>query len=67
MKPLKKQGIQGSVVGGGRIIRDDKSLTMSVFGYSKTFGRSPGCNEASAEILRAEFPEYSVTWSDEGY
>ena len=55
------------VVGGGRIERDDERKTISVYGYSKTFGRCPGCNERTAIILREEFPEYEVTWSDDGY
>ena len=54
-------------VGGGRIKRDDASKTISVYGYSKTFGRSPGCNEATAEMIRAALPGYRVDWSDEGY
>jgi phosphohistidine phosphatase len=55
------------VVGGGRIARDDERKTISVYGYSKTFGRCPGCNERTAIILREEFPEYETTWSDDGY
>ena len=55
------------VVGGGRIERDDEAKTMSVYGYSKTFGRCPGCNERTAIILREAFPEYETTWRDDGY
>ena len=40
---------------------------MSVYGYSKTFGRCPGCNERTAIILREAFPEYETTWRDDGY
>ena len=60
--PLKF-GIRGVVVGGGRIKRDDASKTISVYGYSKTFGRSPGCNEATAEMIRGALPGYRVYWS----
>ena len=65
--PLKALGIHVRVVGGGRIKRDDAAKTISVYGYSKTFGRSPGCNEATAEMIRAALPGYRVDWSDEGY
>ena len=46
---------------------DDEAKTMSVYGYSKTFGRCPGCNERTAIILREAFPEYETTWRDDGY
>ena len=65
--PLKALGIHVRVVGGGRIKRDDAAKTISVYGYSKTFGRSPGCNEATAEMIRGALPGYRVDWSDEGY
>ena len=65
--PLKALGVHVRVVGGGRIKRDDAAKTISVYGYSKTFGRSPGCNEATAEMIRAALPGYRVDWSDEGY
>ena len=65
--PLKALGVHVRVVGGGRIKRDDATKTISVYGYSKTFGRSPGCNEATAEMIRAALPGYRVDWSDEGY
>ena len=60
-------GVHVRVVGGGRIKRDDAAKTISVYGYSKTFGRSPGCNEATAEMIRAALTGYRVDWSDEGY
>jgi phosphohistidine phosphatase len=65
--PLKALGIHVRVVGGGRMNRDDAAQTISVYGYSKTFGRSPGCNEATAEMVRAALPGYRVDWSDGGY
>lgn len=42
--------------------------SAEVYGYSKTFGRTPGCNEKTAEILRANCPGLArVDWSDKGY
>ena len=70
MQKLKKRHgdvVVGSVIGGGRISRDPKLQMISVYGYSKTFGRCAGCNERSAGILRAQYPDYEVSWSDEGY
>ena len=64
---LRPLGIQVRVVGGGRARRDDAARTISIYGYSKTFGRSPGCNERTAAIVRGELPGYQVDWSDEGY
>lgn len=60
------------VIGGGRIIRDDRGETgdIRVYGYSKTFGRVPGCNERAARMITddtSEFASYAVSWSDDGY
>jgi phosphohistidine phosphatase len=39
-----------------------------VYGYSKTFGKTPGCNEKTADIIRANCPGLArVDWSDQGY
>jgi len=102
MKKLSKKGLQGTVIGGGRIIRDSSKKvsyamsknklnsehdciviklmfsplpftpsplfqTISVYGYSKTFGRCAGCNEQSANILERAYPGFKIDWSDEGY
>jgi len=61
------------VLGGGRIERadvgDEDGPRVFVFGYSKTFGRAPGCNERAAEMVRrcGAFEGYRVSWSDDGY
>ena len=64
---LHPLGIHVRVIGGGRIARQESNKTISVYGYSKTFGRSPGCNERTAGIIREVLPGYEVTWSDAGY
>ena len=66
------KGVVGRVVGGGRIRFDPDDVaspSAAVWGYSKTFGRTPGCNERTAEIIRRECPRFQnrVEWSDEGY
>jgi phosphohistidine phosphatase len=70
-------GVVGRVIGGGRIRfgdgngdggGGDRAASAEVYGYSKTFGRTPGCNEKTAEILRANCPGLThVDWSDNGY
>ena len=70
MDKLERQGlnqVEGHVIGGGRIEYYPKKKTVSIYGYSKTFGRAKGCNERSAEIVRRSFPDYNVTWSDDVY
>jgi len=60
-------GVRGHVIGGGRIVFDPERKYVSIYGYSKTFGRAPGCNEESAAIVRRAMPGHQVEWSDEGY
>lgn len=58
--------VVGRVIGGGRI-RFEEGMA-EVYGYSKTFGRTPGCNEKTAEIIRANCPGLTLLeWSDKGY
>ena len=67
MKKLAPLGIQGTVIGGGRVSLDHKAKKCAIWGYSKSFGRAKGCNERSAEQVREAYPDYEVTWSDDGY
>ena len=70
MDKLESQGltqVEGHVIGGGRIEYYPKDKTVSIYGYSKTFGRAKGCNKRSCEIVKAAFPDHEVTWSDDGY
>ena len=62
-----RMDVKGRVVGGGRIVLRSATRTIDVYGYSKTFGRSPGCNEHSADLIRAAYDGFAVTWSDKGY
>lgn len=66
---LEPYGISCRVIGGGRIRRDSQNNVIDVYGFSKTFGRSPGCNERTADIVRSFVRgTYRVRWSDaEGY
>ena len=59
--------VRGRVVGGGRIKYDAQARTVSIYGYSKSFGRAPGCNERSAKMVSKAMPDAKVEWSDTGY
>ena len=64
----KTKGCVGRVIGGGRIRFDKEAGACEVYGYSKTFGRTPGCNEKTADIIRKNCLEFKrVDWSDSGY
>jgi len=71
MRELKEElggkGVRGRVLGGGRVRHDAESKRAFVYGYSKTFGRTPGCNERAAVIIEREFDGYETGWSDDGY
>ena len=68
-RELARLGVDatGRVVGGGRCERDDAAKTIKVYGYSKTFGRTPGCNERACAMIQEAFTGYQATWSDDGY
>lgn len=65
-------GVDGTGAGAARATGDGErgggGGSAMVYGYSKTFGRTPGCNEKTAEIIRANCPGLArVDWSDKGY
>ncbi|KAG2455301.1 PHP14 phosphatase, partial [Polypterus senegalus] len=61
----KLGGFDCECLGGGRIQHDSQKKKIHVYGYSVGFGRA---NHAVAtEKLKARYPDYEVTWADEGY
>jgi len=58
-------GVKVECIGGGRIQRDDSKNSIEVFGYSQGYGKAD--HSVTAELLKAKFPGYVITWSDEGY
>ena len=58
--------LNGRVIGGGRITCDHERKTVSVFGYSRTFGRAPGCNKRTAGLISTHL-QYEVSWTEDGY
>lgn len=53
------------VTGGGRIKKDDRAKSISIYGYSYGFGRAE--HSVAADLCATTYPDYKVDWSDEGY
>ncbi|EGD80181.1 hypothetical protein PTSG_10862 [Salpingoeca rosetta] len=51
--------------GGGRIEVDKDEGSILVYGYSVAFGRAN--HQTTVDILKQRFPEYTITFSNEGY
>mmetsp|Transcript_12763 Transcript_12763/g.20647 ORF Transcript_12763/g.20647 Transcript_12763/m.20647 type:complete len:322 (-) Transcript_12763:545-1510(-) len=69
---LTSHGIEAKVLGGGRITRhhlrkSKKSGLISIFGYSRTYGRCEDCNKKACDFIAASNPNYVVRWSNHGY
>ncbi|XP_067833424.1 14 kDa phosphohistidine phosphatase [Heptranchias perlo] len=62
---IEKLGLHCECQGGGRIKHNSREKMIHVYGYSMGFGRAK--HEITTQILKAEYPDYSVTWADEGY
>lgn len=70
IKDLEKTGIhkpKTKCLGGGRIKFDSNEKSISVYGYSNAYGRYDGQHEKTVEILKKFYPDYNITWSNEGY
>jgi len=55
------------VTGGGRINLDETYKTISIFGYSYSFGLAN--HQISKEVILSDprYQDYEVTWSNDGY
>ncbi|XP_048448268.1 14 kDa phosphohistidine phosphatase-like isoform X2 [Rhincodon typus] len=62
---IQKQGLQCECQGGGRINHNSAKKTIHVYGYSMGYGRAK--HEITTELLKAKYPDYNVTWANEGY
>ncbi|XP_032993555.1 14 kDa phosphohistidine phosphatase [Lacerta agilis] len=62
---LSRLGFKCECRGGGRISRQSSSRRIHVYGYSVGFGRAE--HSVATEKLSATFPDYEVTWADDGY
>ncbi|XP_043077684.1 14 kDa phosphohistidine phosphatase [Puntigrus tetrazona] len=58
-------GLDCECLGGGRIKHDSAAKKIHVYGYSMGFGRAK--HSVSTEKIKTHYPDYEVTWADEGY
>ncbi|XP_043527794.1 sex-regulated protein janus-A-like [Frieseomelitta varia] len=58
-------GLRAKCLGGGRIEHDPDEKTIKVYGYSQGFGKAD--HEVSVSLLRTQYPDYTITFSDDGY
>ncbi|XP_037401965.1 14 kDa phosphohistidine phosphatase isoform X1 [Pygocentrus nattereri] len=58
-------GVDCECVGGGRIKHDSAEKKIHVYGYSMGFGRAN--HAVSTEKLKVRYPDYEITWANEGY
>ena len=54
-------------LGGGRIKFEPEEKNIFVYGYSNAYGRYEGQHEKTVEILKKFYPDFNITWSNEGY
>ncbi|XP_066837116.1 14 kDa phosphohistidine phosphatase isoform X1 [Anser cygnoides] len=62
---LERQGLDCECLGGGRISHQHEEKKIHVYGYSVGFGRAN--HSVTTEKLKAKYPDYEITWADEGY
>ncbi|XP_004593494.2 14 kDa phosphohistidine phosphatase isoform X2 [Ochotona princeps] len=62
---LQKQGYECECLGGGRISHQSQDRRIHVYGYSMGFGRAQ--HSVTTEKIKAQYPDYEVTWADDGY
>ncbi|XP_057325956.1 14 kDa phosphohistidine phosphatase-like [Microplitis mediator] len=58
-------GLDTECVGGGRINHNAPAKTIKVYGYSQGFGKAD--HTIAVGLLKKKYPDYEITWSDEGY
>lgn len=57
--------LDSECIGGGRIRHEPQQKKIKVYGYSQGFGKAD--HEISVAILKEVYPDYEITWTDEGY
>ncbi|KAM6297248.1 14 kDa phosphohistidine phosphatase [Aegotheles albertisi] len=62
---LAQQGLGCECLGGGRLAHHPAERKIHVYGYSVGFGRAD--HSVTTEKLKAKYPDYEITWADEGY
>ncbi|XP_066111789.1 14 kDa phosphohistidine phosphatase isoform X1 [Saccopteryx bilineata] len=62
---MQKKGYDCECLGGGRISHQSQDKKIHVYGYSMGYGRAQ--HSVSTEKIKARYPDYEVTWADDGY
>ncbi|KAL2782261.1 14 kDa phosphohistidine phosphatase isoform 3 [Daubentonia madagascariensis] len=62
---MQKRGYDCECLGGGRISHQSRDKKIHVYGYSMGYGRAQ--HSVSTEKIKAKYPDYEVTWADDGY
>lgn len=62
---LEADGFETECIGGGRIEHRAADKKLKVYGYSQAFGR--GNHAKAVEMLKTNYPDYEMSWSNEGY
>ncbi|XP_036863529.1 14 kDa phosphohistidine phosphatase isoform X1 [Manis javanica] len=62
---MQKKGLDCECLGGGRISHQSRDKKIHVYGYSMGYGRAQ--HNISTEKIKARYPDYEVTWADDGY
>ncbi|XP_037654358.1 14 kDa phosphohistidine phosphatase [Choloepus didactylus] len=62
---LQKEGFECECLGGGRISHQSQARKIHVYGYSMGYGRAQ--HSISTAKIQAKYPDYEVTWTDDGY
>ncbi|NXB51043.1 PHP14 phosphatase, partial [Leucopsar rothschildi] len=60
-----RHGLSCECLGGGRLSHRPEERKIHVYGYSVGFGRAD--HAVTTEKLKAKYPNYEITWADEGY
>ena len=69
LRQIDKAGLNHRVIGGGRIKYSVGSKSILVYGYSVGYPWPEGRyqNELVASIIKSNFPNLTVDWSNDGY
>lgn len=62
---IEKLGFETECVGGGRIEHNPSEKKLKVYGYSQGYGRAD--HALATELLKKEYPDYNISWTNDGY
>mmetsp|Transcript_48171 Transcript_48171/g.113684 ORF Transcript_48171/g.113684 Transcript_48171/m.113684 type:complete len:229 (+) Transcript_48171:160-846(+) len=65
VEALRDQGFGAHVLGGGRLKHSPGSKRLDIYGRSHSFGRED--KSITAQVCQSEYPDYTITTSNEGY